>query len=552
MVILAVMTSLVLASCGGEGASPSGSEPDSSDGGGGDGPQGSIVSVATSLAGAGQDPLTAVAWQHKVYWDDIHDYVIEQDSSGNLVGALATGWEASEDQLTWTFEIREGVKWHNGDTLTAEDVAWSWNRLMFDPTSTGTLSGRAEFVESVTADGNNVVIVTNSPQATLPTWFAKSDGGSAGVVYNQAHFEAVGDAMFSTDPVGTGPYEFVSSDGEQSADLTAFLDPERNDWQQSRTPQFKDLKVVVAPDASTRVALLRTGDADLVPLPISAIEEVTGEGLEVIEVPAATQNTMFCIGFQWDTGSPCDDVLVREALSIGIDRQGIADAVYGGYAAPSAAFMSGPGSFGNPEDLQAPPYDPERARELLAEAGFDEGNPLSVVIMAADIEGDFPLMPTLAEAIVGNYQEIGIDASIEVNEEEAHKQKLFDLTLPGHPGNPTQPVTLWMRGTDNRFYFVDEQVVVVTAQGSTGAAAFNEEAHPEVRDRISEVAAEFDFDRQAELFADYHRWMAEEWIQIPLLTASAVFGISDAVGGWDERVAGKGYAHNHWSLQRSE
>ena len=112
--------------------------------------------------------------------------------------------------------------------------------------------------------------------------------------------------------------------------------------------------------------------------------------------------------------------------------------------------MSGPGSFGNPEDLAAPPYDPERAEQLLADAGFGPENPLAVNIMAADIEGDFPMMPTLAEAIAANFEAIGIDASVEVNEEEAHKQKLFDLQLPGHPDQPTSPVTLWMRGTDNR------------------------------------------------------------------------------------------------------
>src|SRR5688572_15651920 len=81
----------------------------------GEGPTGILISAASSLDGAGQDPLTAAAFSHKVYWDEIHDYAIEQDPSGNLVGALAESWESSEDQLTWTFKIREGVLFHNGD-----------------------------------------------------------------------------------------------------------------------------------------------------------------------------------------------------------------------------------------------------------------------------------------------------------------------------------------------------------------------------------------------------------------------------------------------------
>ena len=547
-----VLTSLIivlaLIACTSPASSPS--APGSSDGSDpdGEGPTGSVTTVVTSLDGAGQDPLTAVAWQHKPYWDEIHDYLIEQDVDGSLIGALAESWEPSDDQLTWTFVIRDGVLFHDGTELTAEDVAWSINRLMFDPESIGTLSGRAEVVESVTADGNNLVIVTNSPQATLPTWFAKSDGGSAGVIYSQAAFEEHGEAIFSTEAMGTGPYEMVSVDGQQSADLTAFLNPDRNDWQQSRTPQIKDLRVIVAPDASTRVALLQSGDADVVPLPISAIEQVQDEDIELIEVPAATQNAVFCIGYSWNPESPCDDIAVREALSIAIDRQGIADALYLGYAAPSAAFMSGPGSFGNPDDLAAPPYDPDRAEQLLADAGYGPDNPLVVNIMVADIEGDFPMMPTLAEAMAANFEAIGIDASVEVNEEEAHKQKLFDLQLPGHPDQPAAPVTLWMRGTDNRYYFVDEQAVVVTSAGSTGAAVYNEETFPEMAERINAVAAEFDLATQAEMYADYQRWMAEEWNLIPLLTASAVFGVSDNISSWDARVAGKGYVHNQWSL----
>jgi len=109
-------------------------------------------------------------------------------------------------------------------------------------------------------------------------------------------------------------------------------------------------------------------------------------------------------------------------------------------------------------------------------------------------------------------------------------------------------VTLWMRGTDNRYYFVDEQAVVVTSAGSTGAAVYNEETFPEMAERINAVAAEFDLATQAEMYADYQRWMAEEWNLIPLLTASAVFGVSDNISSWDARVAGKGYVHNQWSL----
>jgi len=527
-----------------------GSEGDEGSEGEGEGPTGMLISAAPTLAGAGQDPLIATAFSHKVYWDEIHDYLIEQEPNGNLVGALAESWEASEDQLTWTFKIREGVLFHNGDELTAEDVAWSLDRSTFDPESASGLSSRAQAIDSIEAvDTYTVEVTTLAPQATLPTWFGKHDGGSAATIYSKAHYESVGDEAWQSQPMGTGPYEFVSYEREQSADLTAFLDPNRNDWQISRTPHYKDLRVIAVPDASTRVALLRTGEVDLAPIPISSAEQlVDAEGVALIDVEAGTQSTMFCIGYTFNPESPCDDQRVREALSIAIDRQAIADGLYQGFAQPAAAYMAGPGAFGNPEDLEPPPYDPERAEQLLSEAGYDASNPLEIVIMASDIPGDFEMMPTLAESIAGYYDQIGVVASLRIEEEEAYKDALFEFQLPGHPGLPAEPATLWMRGVDNRWYFVDEQLSGFSSLGRSGAAVYNEEVYPDIRQRLDEVSAEFDFDLQAEKFAEFHRWMAGEWNQIQLLVGDAVYGASDKVGSWDQRIAGKAYAHNHWSI----
>jgi peptide/nickel transport system substrate-binding protein len=547
--------SLVLAACGSQTTStaPSAGGSDGGDGDGG-GPSGEVVTIASSLTGQGEDVNTqaALEWSHKPWWDDVHDYVIEQDADGNLVPGLATEWAPSEDGLTWTFTLREDVLFHNGDTMTAEDVAWSWNRVLFDPGSTHTIIGRAPVVESITADGNQVVVVTTSPQATLPMWFAELDGGSAGAVYSQAYFEEVGDEMWDA-PVGTGPYKLESIEGDQSATLVAFTDEGRSDWQKERTAGFERLTIRAAADPSTRVALVQTGEADVVPLPLSAVEELEGTDVQIVEVPAATQSVMYCLGFSLNPDSPCNDIGVREALSIAIDRQGIADSIYRGYAVPSAAFMAGAGSHGNPDDLEAPPYDPDRAAQLLADAGFDESNPLQVEIVVADVPGDMPLMPTLAEAIAGNYADIGVEATVRVGEEQANKEALFGFEFNGQEaGDPATPITLYMRGMDNRFYFVDEQATLYTDDSENGSSVWNEEEFPDITDQLRAIQAEFDFDVQGEMMADFHRSMAESWLHIPLLSASAVFGLSDNVASWDFQVAGKGNVHNQWSLRPAD
>jgi peptide/nickel transport system substrate-binding protein len=548
----AVILSLLMAACGSQTSSPTGGDP--SDGGAAEGPTGELVTVVPSLTGQGQDQITQAIldWSHKTWWDDVHDYVIEQDPDGNLVPALATEWESSEDGLTWTFTIREGVKFHNGDTLTAEDVAWSWNRGMFDPGSTLSMVGRAPVVESITAEGNQVTVVTTTPQASVPAWWSEVDGESSGAVYSKAYYEEVGDDMW-TNPIGTGPYKLASMEGEQSATLTAFLDDDRSDWQKERTPGFKDVTINAASDSSTRVALLQTDEADVVPLPISSLEELEASGVDLIEVENAAQSVMWCLGFSLNPDSPCNDVAVREALSIAIDREGIAESVYRGYAAPHVGYMAGPGAFGNADDLDAPAYDPERAQQLLADAGFDESNPLAVEIVVADVPGDMPLMPTMAEAIAGNYADIGIEATLRVGDEEANREALYGFELNGQEaGDPALPVTLYMRGMDNRFYFVDSQVTQFTDDSENGSSVWDDEVFPEMTERLTAVAAEFDFDTQAEMMADYHRWMAENWLQVPLLTANAVFGVSEEVGSWDRRIAGKGFVHNYWSIRPAE
>lgn len=511
-------------------------------------PAGKVVTISTTLSGTGQDNAQTSVHGFRDWWDEVFDWVIDQDPSGKLIPGLATSWTSSPDHLTWTFVIREGVKFHNGDTLTAEDVAWNWNRLIFDPASKHVLVGLAPDIESITAEGNNTVVKTKTPMSTLPLVFARLSG-TQGAIHPKKYFESVGAQKYFLAPIGTGPYKFVKADGEQSVDLTAFLDPARNDWQKSRTPHFKDLTVSAVPDASTRVALLKTGDADVVPLPISSIEDVKASGASVITVPGSNYSVMWCVGFTLNPASPCDNRKVREALSIAIDRETIAKSIYGGFAVPSNAFFSGPASFGNPADLPPPPFDPARARQLLAEAGFGPDKPLKVQIGAYDDDLDFPMMPTLAEAIAGYYKDVGVETTLLIRDWGAHEDALEKGELPGMKNNPAvDPVFLWMRGSDNRYDFAAEQISAYTDAGKKGRAAWNNANLPEQQARLDAIENEFDLAKREVLFAEYHKWMGENYNQIPLFASDAVFGTSKKIASWDVKIAGKTYVHNQWSL----
>jgi peptide/nickel transport system substrate-binding protein len=548
--VVAAAIATIVVGCG--SATPSASTPAGASTGtapsaatGGSEPTGHLTVVVNSLTNLGQDYMVVATRPYKPFTDEIFDYPVDQDASGKLAPGLAESWTASPDGLTWTFKMRDGVKFHNGDTLTGEDVAFSWNRLIFDPATKHSLSGNAKIVESITASGNNVIVKTNAPLATLPMTLARLDGNMGGIILPKKYFESVGAAEFFRKPVGTGPYQFVKQDGEQSGDLTAFLSPDRSDWQKSRTPKVKDITVLAVPEAATRLALLKSGGADLVPLTISQLEDTTNSGIKTLKATGSTTSGALCLGYTLNAASPCNDAKVREALSLAIDRDTIAKTVYLGQASPTKAFFAGPGTFGYPDDLPNPPFDPEKAKQLLSEAGFGADKPLAVQIVTYNDDADFPMLPTLAEAMVGYYQNVGVNATIKTMEWDAQDEASQKGSFTGQLSNPDiSPVTLFMRGMDNRWYFPPKQISVYTDHSGAGRGMWK---FPEMQAKLEAIGSEFDLAKQEQMFADYFRWMAQNHVDIPLLAADSVFGTSTKVGGWSP-IAGRPYVHNLWTL----
>jgi ABC-type transport system substrate-binding protein len=503
--------------------------------------------VATvSLQGLGQDYLTVLVEPDKTWWNEIFDYPVMQNLGGHYIPGLATSWEPSADHLTWSFNIREGVKFHNGGDLTADDLAFSYNRLMFSPQSKHPLASMAAFVDSIKAQGNKLLVKTKDPVASVPVWFASSDGSVSGVVVSHKYFDKVGAKKASAFPVGTGPYQFVSSQGQQSVQLTAFLSGDRNDWQKARTPSVRDISVIAVPQESTRIALLKTGAADIVPITVSDIQTVKGAGDHVKMTPSATYAGMLYVGYTLNPHSPFNDIRVREALSIAIDRKSIAKALYAGAAEPSSAFYGGPNSIGYPADLAAPAFNPARAKQLLAAANFGGGTALQIVTY--DDDTDFPGLPTLAEAIAGYYQNIGLHAKVNVMDPDALNTQLYSHKFPGQLGtSAVSPAILYLRGFDNIVNMVPDQISGYTTDGRPGLALWR---LPKQQKMLLAAGAEFDAARQAADLGNYDKWMASNWSQCPLLGASALFGTSSRVLSWSP-ITSKAEVNNLYTLRIS-
>ena len=283
--------------------------------------------------------------------------VLVLERGGEIVPWLAESWEFQDEGRTLIFTIREGVTAHDGSSITAEDVAWSINR--FREISIG--RSALAVVTSVTAlDDRRVEVRTEEPFAPLLNTFTYTLIG----VYSKTAYDAIGDDdRFSIAPVGPGPYRFVEWIPGQRLVLEAFDDY----W--AGTPNIRNIEFRTILDEASRIAALEAGEIDVIHAfsPMEAERMAANPSIEVLNPPSAG-----FIRLNMNTQRPpFDDVRVHQAMGYGIDREEIAQGVFLG-AAPVARSLVPSEALGYTPEFDVYEYDPERARELLAEAGVPD------------------------------------------------------------------------------------------------------------------------------------------------------------------------------------
>ena len=323
----------------------------------------------------------------------LHDALVKPMPGNAFAPSLAESWTASKDGLVYEFVLRKGVKFHNGDPLTAEDVKFSFER--YKGGGATTLKGRVAVVEIV--DPHRIRFRMKQPWPDFLTFYG-TPATSAGWVVPKKYLERVGDDGFKKAPIGAGPYRFVSFN--PGIELT--LEANESYWRKS--PAIKRLVFKSIPDESTRLAMMKRNEADVAysfrgP---NAEEIKKTQGLTLKPTyPTFTQWVIFTE--QWDPKSPWADRRVRLAANLAIDRKGFSDSEYLGYAKPAYSII--------PRDYEffwSPPvypYDPAQARKLLAEAGYPKG------FDAVEVGTDAVFGPE-AEAVINGFQGVGIRARL--------------------------------------------------------------------------------------------------------------------------------------------
>ena len=425
----------------------------------------------------------------------MHDALIKPLPGNNMAPCLAQSWTESPDGLVYEFKLREGLRFHNGDPFTAEDVKFSFHR--YKGAAAKLLHDRVRSVDIV--DPHRIRFVLHKPWPDFLTFYATPATGAAWVVPKK-YVERVGDEGLRKQPVGLGPYRFV----RMTPGIEIVLEATEHYWR--KKPAIKHVVIKGIPDRTTRLAMLKTGEVDLAYLMIG-IEAQTVKAdpkLRLAEViPAATWWLEF--PEQWKPRSPCADRRVRLATNFAIDRASINDAERMGRSCLTGNII--PGAMEFALRIEPTPYDPAQARRLLAEAGYPNG------FDAGDLT-PVPPFTSFGEAVANSLASVGIRTRVRSMERATFFESWRTKKLTG---------------------------IIMAASAALGNAATRIEAfvatsgtyayggYPDLDDLFLQQAQERDRKKREALLHQIQRLMHERVMHAPIYDPATLHGVGPRV-----------------------
>jgi peptide/nickel transport system substrate-binding protein len=456
----------------------------------------------------------------KYYLSLMFDYLVgvTPDGQPSQAGGLATKWEASADHKRWTFQLRKGVKFHNGDEMTSEDVKFSLQRAMSKRSTTGYAGPLRTLIADIeTPAPDRVVIVTREPTLIIPTYLSRSLS-TEGMVLPKKYIEANGDDVFARKPVGTGPFKFVEQVVGSHIKLTAA----DSHWRLG-APKYRNVTFRLVPEETTRIAFLRRGEVDVADVSRERVKE-----LEAEKFPVHFRKDEAVVHMWWVLSpegwvAPVKDKRVREALNLAIDRNEIAQSIFGGHAEPAAIPMGLSWSF---KDIgfkvtpdMAYPYDVARAKKLLADAGHGGG--FNLDIYAFQLPG-LPEGKAFAEAVAGYWEKIGVKSKLIPVDYPAFRKQWVDRKVPGAVGYYNIANRDWI-GT---YALLEKMAYTPSKLNDT----VNDQ---EIDGMIAQVMRQTDREKINALMRNIYTRMRSEHYGVPVVYVHSPYATSKTLGKWN-------------------
>ena len=488
---LFVALMLALAACGGGG--------DAVDVGGGD-DGGDTAQGGTFIAAIGGepdqlDPHLTTSYHSFQVLENVYDTLVQPDAELQMEPALAESWETSEDQLTWTFTLRDDVTWHDGEPFTAEDVVHSLERIKAE----GQNAWRLAAVESITAPDEQTVEITVG--APTPNLLANL-GAFKGMAIVPQHVDP---AQLAQEPVGTGPFAFGSSSSGSSITLEA------NEDYWGEGPNVEAVEFRFIPEGSTAMANLRAGDVhwtdNIPPQEVSSV--LDGDDIQAESVPS---NDYWYVAFNQNR-PPFDNVEVRQALNMAIDREALTQAAK--FDAATVNQTAIPENSFWYFDYAPVDRNVEEAKTMLEEAGVTD---LTIDLM---VTTEYEETIQAAQVLEANWRELGVTTNIRTLD--------FSTWLAEQgEGNFDAFMLGWLGNIDpDDFYY---------AQHHTGANFnFHGYSNPEVDRLLDEARTETDEDARKELYDEAVKIIVDEVSYAYLYNPDVVHAWSPDVSGYTVR-----------------
>lgn len=454
-------------------------------------------------------------------FDRLVDVEVGTDGNSKIVPSLAESWDISDDGLEYTFHLRQGVKFHNGNDFTAEDVAYTFHRMLTVEGGVNTefidqIKGADELLAGETDTLEGVEVVDDyTIKVTLKEPFAGflASISSPGVsIYDSEATEAAGD-QFGMDPavtVGTGPFEFSSWSFNNQLVLT------RNEDYWKGASGLPGVVIKIIPDTETQSMMFESGELDILDLDYAAdsVDRFTETYPDQIVQGPRVGIVYFTMNFNKE---PFQDVRVRKAAQMSIDRQAILDALYGGRGQVEQGIFPH-GLIGFNPDQEEIKYDPEAAKALLAEAGYADGFDMEI---AADSSASDTMTMAL-EIVSDQLAEVGIRAEIKNYDESTW----LETRKSGELGSFMSTWSADYNDPDNFIY---------TFFGNEEKTRIRSINYPdtEVMERVAKARTIVNEDeRLAEYKALEEKLIHEDAAWVPMFSRLHLFAVSKRVQGF--------------------
>ena len=495
------------------------------------------VTIMNGLWGTGpRVPRDAVGEDHN-YHRAIHSTWITGSANIELLPGAAESWEISPDGKTWTITLREGIKFHNGEEATFDDLLFSAEFAWGEDALTNALApgviGQASLTEKIEQAGPMSVAVTHVQPLAYFAFRHMSDmsGGFVGVLMPKAYYEGGGTdtasrrQAFSDAPMGTGPFSVVDIKPNEQILVERFDEyyyhPD-NGLPENRRVRFQTLDLRLVPEPAIRVAALRAGEADIAEVNLAVAKQVEDAGGRIVYTREGVYIWNIAMGC-WKPEHPCYHKEVRHAMDYALDKEAIMNGLYGG--APTALIKGyarvGVSSLGYEPGLDPFPFDPEKARELLAEAGYPNGEGFPPFKLWTYPAGEAPFMPELAQLMANMWKEhLNVDATVEVTD-GARSRELW-----------------WGREIDGDWHVRPNEIEWDGGSGASGLygqpnnrVRLSED--PELTAVVLEALAVIDPAKRHEAYNKMWTRIREEHYMATLGILNLPWGVGPRISGWE-------------------